>query len=87
MIGEMWLTGFYRTLQKILIFVNAQQGSSKIKHFFRQSEMNTLLKDCRYGLDQALEAFKVSAVQQINTSQLRRCRLKLGPYTLTALMK
>jgi hypothetical protein len=30
--------------------------------------MSTLLKECQSGLDQALEAFKVGAVQRINTS-------------------
>jgi hypothetical protein len=48
--------------------VEAQQDGSRIKYFFRQSEMNRLLKDCRYGLDQALEAFKVGAGKQFITS-------------------
>jgi hypothetical protein len=58
---------FDRTLQKIYTFVEGQQDGSKIKYFFRQSEMNTLLKDCHYGLDQAFKVFKVS-VLQINIS-------------------
>jgi hypothetical protein len=57
---------FPRTLHKIHTFIEAQQDSSKIKYFFRQGEMNTLLKDCRSGLDQALEVFKVSVAQKTN---------------------
>ncbi|KAJ7805482.1 hypothetical protein B0H13DRAFT_1930165 [Mycena leptocephala] len=36
-----------------------QQDGSKIKHFFRQSEMSTLLKDCHSGLEEAREVFKI----------------------------
>jgi hypothetical protein len=39
--------------------VIAQQDGSEIKHFFRQSEMNTLLNDCRSGLNEVLEVFQV----------------------------
>ncbi|KAJ7810219.1 hypothetical protein B0H14DRAFT_2607507 [Mycena olivaceomarginata] len=46
-------------LHRIHTFVEAQQDTSKVKYFFRQSEMNTLLKECQSGLNQALEAFKI----------------------------
>jgi hypothetical protein len=48
-----------RTLHKIYTFVEAQQDGNKIKRFFRHSEMTALLKDCKSGLDRALEVFKV----------------------------
>jgi hypothetical protein len=43
------LTIGVRILYKIHIFVEAQQKGNKVKTFFRQSENNTLLKDCRTG--------------------------------------
>ncbi|KAJ7462859.1 hypothetical protein FB451DRAFT_1494894 [Mycena latifolia] len=46
---------FMETLHKIHTFVEAQQDGSKIKSFFRQTEMKTLLSECRTGLQQALE--------------------------------
>ena len=49
-----------RTLHKIYNFIEAQRDGKKIKHLFRQSEMNKLLKDCHAGLDHALEVFNVS---------------------------
>ncbi|KAJ7131299.1 hypothetical protein C8R44DRAFT_731537 [Mycena epipterygia] len=39
--------------------VGTQKDGNKIKHFFRQSQMNTLLKECQAGLYQGLEVFKV----------------------------
>ncbi|KAJ7089102.1 hypothetical protein C8R44DRAFT_958249 [Mycena epipterygia] len=48
-----------RTLHKIHTFVEGQQDGNKIKHFFRQNEMNTLCKDCHTGLEEALKVFKV----------------------------
>ncbi|KAJ7457707.1 hypothetical protein FB451DRAFT_588367, partial [Mycena latifolia] len=53
---------FTETLHKIHIFVEAQQEKSKIKQFFLQGEMRTLLKACNMGLDQSLEAFKIQGV-------------------------
>ncbi|KAJ7429923.1 hypothetical protein B0H11DRAFT_1944003 [Mycena galericulata] len=41
-------------------FVEAQQDGNKIKNFFRQTEMNTLLKECQAGVKHALEVFKAS---------------------------
>ncbi|KAJ6464905.1 hypothetical protein C8R45DRAFT_939750 [Mycena sanguinolenta] len=48
---------FPRTLHKIHTFVQAQQGNSKIKHFFQQNQMSALLKDCRAGLQLGLDNF------------------------------
>jgi hypothetical protein len=48
-----------RTLHKIHTFVEAQQKGSKVKKIFRQGEMNTLLKDCKAGLQQGLDIFQV----------------------------
>jgi hypothetical protein len=53
------LTTAIRTLHKIHTFVEAQQNSSKVKKFFRQGEMSTLLKDCKAGLQQGLDIFQV----------------------------
>jgi hypothetical protein len=52
---------FCRTLRRIHTYVGAQQDGNRFKHLFRQSEMNTLLKDCNSGLDHALDVFKVGA--------------------------
>lgn len=48
-----------RTIHKIHAFIEGQQEGSKIRNFFRQSGMNSLLKDCQTGIQHALEAFKV----------------------------
>jgi hypothetical protein len=53
------LTTVVRTLHKIHTFVEAQQKSSKLKKFFHQGEMRTLLKDCKAGLQQGLGVFQV----------------------------
>ncbi|KAF8139585.1 hypothetical protein K438DRAFT_1946675 [Mycena galopus ATCC 62051] len=50
---------FTETLHKIHTFVEAQQSGSKVKQFFRQGEMRTLLKDCKNGLTQALDFFQL----------------------------
>ncbi|KAJ7767782.1 hypothetical protein B0H16DRAFT_1520739, partial [Mycena metata] len=50
---------FMGTLQKICTYIGAHQKGNRIKQFFRQSEMNALLKDCHSGLDQAMQVFKV----------------------------
>ncbi|KAJ7167203.1 hypothetical protein C8R43DRAFT_945649 [Mycena crocata] len=47
-----------QTLRKIHVFVEALQDGNKLKHFFRQSEMKQLLKDCNSGLQEALDVFK-----------------------------
>ncbi|KAJ7508971.1 hypothetical protein B0H11DRAFT_1901742 [Mycena galericulata] len=48
-----------RTLHKIHTFVEAQKDGSKIKYFFRQTEMASLLKDCHNGLKEASEKFQI----------------------------
>jgi hypothetical protein len=48
-----------RTLHKIHAFVEAQQNGSKVKSFFRQGEMSTLLKECKAGLQQGFAIFQV----------------------------
>ena len=53
----------HRTLHKIHTFVEAQQEKIGIKQFFRQGEMNALLKNCTTGLDQAADVFMVNLVQ------------------------
>ncbi|KAJ7706631.1 hypothetical protein B0H16DRAFT_1746850 [Mycena metata] len=50
---------FMGTLQKICTYIGAHQKGNRIRQFFRQSEMNALLKDCHSGLDQAMQVFKV----------------------------
>ncbi|KAF8190679.1 hypothetical protein K438DRAFT_2141110 [Mycena galopus ATCC 62051] len=58
---------FTETLHKIYNFIEAQQEGSKIKHFFRNSEMNKLLQDCHAGLNQAMDVFKFQAgVETLN---------------------
>ncbi|KAJ7487064.1 hypothetical protein FB451DRAFT_1535478, partial [Mycena latifolia] len=49
---------FTETIHKIHTYVEAEQEKSKIKQFFRQGEMRTLLKACHTGLEQVLEVFK-----------------------------
>ncbi|KAJ6572258.1 hypothetical protein B0H19DRAFT_1065221 [Mycena capillaripes] len=55
-----------QTLHKIHTFIEGQQSGNKVKKFFRQSEMSTLLKDCKAGLQQGFEYF------QIGTTDLMR---------------
>ncbi|KAJ7915956.1 hypothetical protein B0H13DRAFT_1871573 [Mycena leptocephala] len=56
---------FTETLKKIHTFVEAQQNGSTLKNFFHQGEMSKLLKDCRAGLQQGLETFKVPMVNHM----------------------
>ncbi|KAJ7107165.1 hypothetical protein C8R43DRAFT_1243739 [Mycena crocata] len=49
---------FTETLHKIHTFVEAQQEAPKLKHLFRNTEMKTLLSECRTGLHLSLEGFK-----------------------------
>ncbi|KAF7334538.1 hypothetical protein MVEN_02283600 [Mycena venus] len=50
---------FTETLYKIHTFVEAQQNGSIVKKFFHQGEMSALLKDCKAGLQQGLDFFRV----------------------------
>ncbi|KAJ7159793.1 hypothetical protein C8R46DRAFT_374243 [Mycena filopes] len=53
---------FTATLHKIHHFVDAQQERSWLKQFFRQAELNKLLKDCNSGLQAALDFFHIEAL-------------------------
>ncbi|KAJ7917620.1 hypothetical protein B0H13DRAFT_1870085 [Mycena leptocephala] len=46
-------------------FVEAQQNVNKLKNFFHQGEMSTLLKDCKAGLQQGFEIFQITMVNHI----------------------
>ncbi|KAJ7028894.1 hypothetical protein C8F04DRAFT_1265460 [Mycena alexandri] len=48
---------FTETLHKIYTFIEIQQDGNKIKQFFRQTEINRLLKECHTGIEQAMELF------------------------------
>ncbi|KAJ6486261.1 hypothetical protein DFH09DRAFT_1291617 [Mycena vulgaris] len=50
---------FMESLHKIHMFVEGQQEGNKIRQFLRQSEMKTLLNQCRTGLQEACEVFQV----------------------------
>ncbi|KAJ7866630.1 P-loop containing nucleoside triphosphate hydrolase protein [Mycena olivaceomarginata] len=57
---------FSKTLHKIHTFVEAQQSNSKIRRFFRQGEMNTLLRDCKRELQEGLDFFQIKSVNVMN---------------------
>ncbi|KAJ7812802.1 hypothetical protein B0H14DRAFT_3150214 [Mycena olivaceomarginata] len=50
---------FTEILHKIYTFVEAQQKGNRVKSFFRQGELSTLLKDCQAGLQQSFEFFQI----------------------------
>jgi hypothetical protein len=54
-----------RTLHKIYAFVEAQHNGNRVKQFFRQGEITTLLKDCKAGLQQGLDMFQVGHLVSI----------------------
>ncbi len=58
----MSLNQSYRTVHRIYTYVEGQQEGNKMKSLFRHSEMNTLLKDCQKGLQDAFMVFKVLTV-------------------------
>jgi hypothetical protein len=59
-----------RILHKIYVFVEAQQKGNKMKNFFHQGEINTLLKDCQAGLQQSINSLQVC--WQFCAGQVRR---------------
>ncbi|KAJ7887872.1 P-loop containing nucleoside triphosphate hydrolase protein [Mycena olivaceomarginata] len=59
---------FTQTLCKIDTFFQVQNEGNKIKNFFRQREINMLLKDCQAGLKHSSEVFKVKSGTTILTS-------------------
>ncbi|KAJ7094852.1 hypothetical protein C8R44DRAFT_951508 [Mycena epipterygia] len=54
------------TLHKVHAFMEAQQDGNKIKHFFRQSEMKTLLSDCHTGLEKVFDMFKIEGALNLH---------------------
>ncbi|KAJ7192932.1 hypothetical protein GGX14DRAFT_405990 [Mycena pura] len=58
-----YIGDFVATLHKIHTFVEQQQDGSLIKKVFRQGEINTLLKDCRVGLQHAVDTLKHPELQ------------------------
>ncbi|KAJ7698450.1 P-loop containing nucleoside triphosphate hydrolase protein, partial [Mycena olivaceomarginata] len=50
---------FTEILHKIYTFVETQQKGNKVKSFFRQGEISTLLKDCQTGLQQSFDFFEI----------------------------
>ncbi|KAJ7779595.1 hypothetical protein B0H16DRAFT_1829544 [Mycena metata] len=62
---------FTETLHKIHTYVEAQQSGSKVKRFFRQGELNALLKDSKEGLQQGLDFFQATHnVVQLKTADI-----------------
>ncbi|KAJ7813298.1 P-loop containing nucleoside triphosphate hydrolase protein [Mycena olivaceomarginata] len=53
------LTKGIRILHKIYTFVEAQQKGNRVKSFFHQGELGTLLKDCQAGLQQSFAFFQI----------------------------
>ncbi|KAJ7351629.1 hypothetical protein DFH08DRAFT_806345 [Mycena albidolilacea] len=56
------------SLPPIDTFLQVQNEGNMIKKFFRQWEINTLLKDCQAGLKHSSEVFKVRSGTTILTS-------------------
>ncbi|KAJ7733368.1 P-loop containing nucleoside triphosphate hydrolase protein [Mycena olivaceomarginata] len=50
---------FTEILHKVYTFVEAQQKGKKLKNFFHQGEISTLLKDCQAGLQQGFDFFQI----------------------------
>ncbi|KAJ7768489.1 hypothetical protein B0H16DRAFT_1366152, partial [Mycena metata] len=55
------IANFTQTLHKIHTFIEAQQSGSKVKKFFRQGELNGLLKDCKTGLQEGIKSFQIKS--------------------------
>ncbi|KAJ7762611.1 hypothetical protein B0H16DRAFT_1529405 [Mycena metata] len=55
---------YSRTLHKIHTFVEAQSGS-RVKIFFRQGELSTLLRGCKKELEQELNFFQIKRTTDI----------------------
>ncbi|KAJ7770322.1 hypothetical protein B0H14DRAFT_3590794 [Mycena olivaceomarginata] len=49
---------FLDTLHKIYTFLEAQQEGNKLKHLFRNNEMQNLLNGCYAGLDHTMKVFQ-----------------------------
>ncbi|KAJ7339230.1 hypothetical protein DFH08DRAFT_812619 [Mycena albidolilacea] len=59
------LTTEIRILHKIYTFVEAQQKGNRVKSFFRQGEISTLLKDCQAGLQQSFDFFHIEETRAL----------------------
>ncbi|KAJ7493538.1 hypothetical protein FB451DRAFT_1490684 [Mycena latifolia] len=62
----------FRTLHKIHMFVEVQQDGNKIKHFFRQNEISTMLKECHEGMRQALDVFKINSTMFTSIAEMQK---------------
>ncbi|KAJ7695302.1 hypothetical protein B0H16DRAFT_860310, partial [Mycena metata] len=60
---------FTQTLHKIHTFIEAQQSGSKVKKFFRQGDLNGLLKDCKAGLQRGLVYFQIKSSDIMATAR------------------
>ncbi|KAJ7321318.1 P-loop containing nucleoside triphosphate hydrolase protein, partial [Mycena albidolilacea] len=56
---------FIKILHKIYTFVEAQQRGNRVKSFFRQGEISTLLKDCQAGLQQSFDFFQIEETRAL----------------------
>ncbi|KAJ7760031.1 hypothetical protein B0H16DRAFT_1688922 [Mycena metata] len=63
------IANFTQTLNKIHTFIEAQQSSSKVKKFFRQGELNELLKDCKMKLQDGLKFFQIQSLSIVSTAR------------------
>ncbi|KAJ7466355.1 hypothetical protein FB451DRAFT_1485158 [Mycena latifolia] len=64
---------FSKTLQRILLYVEAQQDGNKFKNFFRKTELARLLEDCHIGLTHASKIFKIQS-EVINFSSINEMK-------------
>ncbi|KAJ7803770.1 hypothetical protein B0H14DRAFT_3154322 [Mycena olivaceomarginata] len=56
---------FTEILHKVYTFVEAQQKGNRLKSFFRQGEVSTLLKDCQAGLQQSFDFFQIEETRAL----------------------
>ncbi|KAJ7708570.1 hypothetical protein B0H16DRAFT_1438527 [Mycena metata] len=63
------ISNFTQTLHMIHTFIEAQQSGSKVKKFFRQGELNGLLKDCKKGLQEGIKFFQIKSSDIMSTAR------------------
>ncbi|KAJ6470405.1 hypothetical protein C8R45DRAFT_1078464 [Mycena sanguinolenta] len=63
---------FMKTLDKICIYIEAQQDKNKLKQVFRNIEMNNLVKDCCAELDEAKKIFEVARAVFKNIEEMKQ---------------
>ncbi|KAJ7695872.1 hypothetical protein B0H16DRAFT_1706483 [Mycena metata] len=78
------IANFTQTLHKIYTFIEAQQGGSKVKKFFRKGELGGLLKDCKTGLQEGIKFFQANTLH-IDLTQAVLYHLSEGSPTLLIL--